>query len=154
MVFTNWHKLNKHDLYEGSWSKTFDHRVCDCVCFSSFAMSSRPSRVQFYVGVFMSECWHHAAHEIKWCFLLVLLLSELTCTAFVSAKSLKAFRNSKHGRHDAQCSLLFLLFTTFFNHCCFRTLGRSPQDRSNDMLFHSSRVRYLLTGLYSRNYLT
>ena len=39
----------------------------------------------------------------------------------------------------------FLFFTTFFNHCCFRTLGRSPQDRRNDVLFHSSRVCYLLT---------
>ena len=48
----------------------------------------------------------------------------------------------------------FLLFTTFFNHCCLRTLGRSPQDRWNDMLFHSSRVRYLLTGFYGSSLAT
>ena len=48
----------------------------------------------------------------------------------------------------------FLFFTTFFNHCCFRTLGRSPHDRRNDMLFHSSRVRYLLTGFYGSSLVT
>ena len=48
----------------------------------------------------------------------------------------------------------FLFFTTFFNHCCFRTLGRSPQDRRNDMLFHSSRIRYLLTGFYGSSLVT
>ena len=48
----------------------------------------------------------------------------------------------------------FLFFTTFFNHCCFRKLESSPQDRWNDMLFHSSRVRYLLTGFYGSSLVT
>ena len=38
----------------------------------------------------------------------------------------------------------FLFFTTFFNHCYFQKLESSPQDRWDDMLFHSSRV----TGFY------
>ena len=53
-----------------------------------------------------------------------------------------------------RCSMLsvvFLFFTTFFNHCCFRKLESSPQDRWKDTLFHSSRVRYLLTGFYLLN---
>ena len=48
----------------------------------------------------------------------------------------------------------FLFFTMSFNHCCFRTLGRSPQDRWNDMLFHPSRVCYLLTGFYGSSLVT
>ena len=48
----------------------------------------------------------------------------------------------------------FLFFTTFFNHCCFRMLGRSPQDHRNDMSFNSSRVCYLLTGFYGSSLVT
>ena len=48
----------------------------------------------------------------------------------------------------------FLFFTTFFNYRCFRKLESSPQDRWDDMLFHSSRVRYLLTGFYDSPFVT